>query len=74
MAPHLHRHALSKGTAMTFDASKVLMIYPRFNPKSFWGYEGACELLGARYPATPLGMINKTVAPLLNPAVLSHRR
>jgi hypothetical protein len=51
-----------------------LMIYPRFNPKSFWGYEGACELLGARYPATPLGMINKTVAPLLNPAVLSHRR
>ena len=48
---------------MTSDTSNVLMIYPRFNPKSFWGYEGARELLGARYPATPLGMI--TVAALL---------
>jgi hypothetical protein len=33
------------------------MIFPRFNPKSFWSYEGACELFGARYPAAPLGMI-----------------
>jgi radical SAM superfamily enzyme YgiQ (UPF0313 family) len=48
---------------MTSGASNVLMIYPRFNPRSFWGYEGARELLGARYPATPLGML--TVAALL---------
>ena len=39
------------------------MIFPRFNPKSFWSYEGACELFGARYPAAPLGMI--TLAALL---------
>jgi len=31
--------------------------FPRFNPKSFWSYEGACELFGARYPAAPLGRI-----------------
>jgi radical SAM superfamily enzyme YgiQ (UPF0313 family) len=41
----------------------VLMIFPLFNPKSFWGYEGARELLGAHYPAAPLGMI--TVAAML---------
>jgi hypothetical protein len=39
---------------MTSDTGNVLMIYPRFNPKSFWGYEGACELLRARYPADVL--------------------
>ena len=48
---------------MTFDPCNVLMIYPRFNPKSFWGFEGARELLGAHYPSTPLGMI--TVAAML---------
>jgi radical SAM superfamily enzyme YgiQ (UPF0313 family) len=48
---------------MTFDPCNVLMIYPRFTPKSFWGYEGARELLGARYPAPPLGII--TVAAML---------
>jgi len=39
------------------------MIYPKFNPKSFWSFDGACEMLGARYPAAPLGMI--TLAALL---------
>jgi radical SAM superfamily enzyme YgiQ (UPF0313 family) len=63
MPPDLLWHGQLKASVMTFDVSNVLMIYPRFNPKSFWGYEGACELLGARYPATPLGMI--TVAALL---------
>ena len=41
----------------------VLMIFPKFNPKSFWSYDGACDLLGAKYPAAPLGMI--TLAALL---------
>ena len=45
------------------DACNVLMIFPRFNPKSFWSYEGACELFGAKYPAAPLGMI--TLAAML---------
>src|SRR5580704_12625776 len=39
------------------DSCNVLMIYPKFNPRSFWSYDGACELLGAKYPAAPLGMI-----------------
>jgi radical SAM superfamily enzyme YgiQ (UPF0313 family) len=47
------------------DPCNVLMIFPRFNPKSFWSYEGACELFGAKYPAAPLGMI--TLAALLPP-------
>ncbi|HXP02586.1 MAG TPA: radical SAM protein [Stellaceae bacterium] len=45
------------------DSCNVLMIYPKFNPKSFWSFDGACEMLGARYPAAPLGMI--TLAALL---------
>lgn len=49
---------------------KVLMIYPRFKADSFWNYPEACELVGARYPAAPLGLI--TVAALL-PAQWSIR-
>src|SRR5499427_10112898 len=43
--------------------SRVLMIYPKFVPNSFWNYTEACELVGARYPAAPLGLI--TVAAML---------
>lgn len=46
-------------------ACNVLMIYPRFVAESFWNFAAACELMGARYPAAPLGLI--TVAALLPP-------
>jgi radical SAM superfamily enzyme YgiQ (UPF0313 family) len=39
------------------------MIYPKFVPNSFWNYAEACELVGAKYPAAPLGLI--TVAAML---------
>ncbi len=39
------------------------MIYPRFISDSFWNFSEACELVGAKYPAAPLGLI--TVAALL---------
>jgi radical SAM superfamily enzyme YgiQ (UPF0313 family) len=39
------------------------MIYPKFVPDSFWNYTEACELVGAKYPAAPLGLI--TVAAML---------
>ncbi|WP_375782705.1 B12-binding domain-containing radical SAM protein [Bradyrhizobium sp. Pha-3] len=42
---------------------RVLMIYPKFVPDSFWNYTEACELVGAKYPAAPLGLI--TVAAML---------
>ena len=42
---------------------RVLMIYPRFTAESFWNFAEACELMGARYPAAPLGLI--TLAALL---------
>jgi radical SAM superfamily enzyme YgiQ (UPF0313 family) len=42
---------------------RVLMIYPKFVPNSFWNYAAACELVGAKYPAAPLGLI--TVAAML---------
>jgi radical SAM superfamily enzyme YgiQ (UPF0313 family) len=41
----------------------VLMIYPRFRAHNFWNYSEACKLIGARYPAAPLGLI--TVASML---------
>jgi len=44
---------------------KVLLVYPRFYSASFWNYKETCEALGARHPATPLGLI--TVAALLPP-------
>ena len=44
------------------SSCRVLMIYPKFIPNSFWNYTEACELVGAKYPAAPLGLI--TVAAL----------
>ena len=41
----------------------VLLIYPRFVSETFWNFSEACELMGARYPAAPLGLI--TVAAML---------
>lgn len=48
---------------MMIRSCKVLLVYPRFVPNSFWNYIDTCELLDARYPAAPLGLI--TVAALL---------
>src|SRR5512147_793889 len=42
---------------------RALLVYPRFTPGSFWNYRATCEAVGARYSATPLGLI--TVAALL---------
>jgi radical SAM superfamily enzyme YgiQ (UPF0313 family) len=44
-------------------APNVLMIFPRFNPNSFWSLQAACDARGAKCPAPPLGMI--TLAALL---------
>ncbi len=41
----------------------VLMIFPKFNPNSFWNLQPVCDIFGARCPAPPLGLI--TVAALL---------
>src|SRR2546425_7197501 len=41
----------------------VLMVYPRSNTSSFWNYKATWELVGAKSPAAPLGMI--TVAAML---------
>ena len=42
---------------------KILLIFPRFNPNSFWALEDTCRIHGARAPAPPLGLM--TVAALL---------
>jgi radical SAM superfamily enzyme YgiQ (UPF0313 family) len=42
---------------------KCLLVCPRVPDFSFLNYVDVCELLGARYPATPLGLL--TVAALL---------
>lgn len=44
---------------------KALLICPAFSPRGFWNYKAVCELTGAKYPASPLGMI--TMAALLPP-------
>ena len=43
----------------------VLMVYPRFNPNSFWSHKPLCDLLGAKCTEPPLGLL--TVAALLPP-------
>lgn len=39
------------------------MVHPKFVAGSFWNYTDTCEMLGAKYPAPPLGLI--TVAAML---------
>ena len=48
---------------MTAAAPRVLLIFPRFNPNSFWSLQAACEVWGAKCTAPPLGLI--TLAALL---------
>ncbi len=42
---------------------KCLLVCPRVPDFSFLNYKDVCELLGARYPASPLGLL--TAAALL---------
>ena len=48
---------------MTTDHCNVLLIQPRFTVGSFWNYQETCKIVGAKYPAPPLGLI--TVAAML---------
>ena len=50
---------------VSMAAPKVLMVFPRFNPNSFWSLQAACDAWGAKCPAPPLGMT--TLAALLPP-------
>ncbi len=45
------------------ETTNVLMVFPRFNPNSFWSLAPVCEIWGARCPAPPLGLI--TLAAML---------
>ena len=43
--------------------TRALLVHPEFRSASFWNYRDTCELMGAEYPAAPLGLF--TVAALL---------
>ena len=40
-----------------------LLVFPRFNPNSFWALKDTCEISGARAPSPPLGLL--TLAAML---------
>ena len=42
---------------------KALLLHPEFSSRGFWNYRAVCRLVGAKYPASPLGLI--TMAALL---------
>ena len=52
--------------ASSAKACKALLIYPQFDADTFWNFKRTSEVFGAKYPASPLGLI--TVAALLPPA------
>jgi radical SAM superfamily enzyme YgiQ (UPF0313 family) len=43
--------------------ANVLLVFPRFNPNSFWSLRGVLDVIGVRCPTPPLGLI--TLAALL---------
>ena len=51
------------GRILNPKACNALLIYPRFDADAFWNFRRTVEVFGAKYPASPLGMI--TVAALL---------
>jgi len=48
---------------MNPQTPRCLFVHPEFRSQSFWNYRATCEVAGAKYPATPLGLI--TVAAML---------
>jgi len=57
-----HRRVTRRQT----ETPNVLLVFPKFNPNSFWNLQAVCDISGARCPAPPLGLI--TLAALLPPA------
>src|SRR5271170_7175999 len=51
---------------MMRKSPNALLVFPKFNPNSFWNLQTVCDIWGARCPAPPLGLI--TVAALLPPS------
>lgn len=45
------------------DTCRVLLVFPRFNPNSFWALADTCKVADARAPSPPLGLL--TVAAML---------
>jgi radical SAM superfamily enzyme YgiQ (UPF0313 family) len=45
------------------NPTKCLIVQTKFSAYSFWNYQEVCDIVGARYPAAPLGLL--TVAALL---------
>ncbi|MEI7490286.1 MAG: radical SAM protein [Bacteroidota bacterium] len=43
--------------------TKCLLVQTKFSAFSFWNYQDVCDIVGAKYPAAPLGLL--TVAALL---------
>ena len=45
------------------NETKCLIVQTKFSAFSFWNYQAVCKMVGAKYPAAPLGLL--TVAALL---------
>lgn len=41
----------------------ALLLYPEFSAQGFLNYKTVCQLMGAKYPAFPLGMITMACCP-----------
>jgi radical SAM superfamily enzyme YgiQ (UPF0313 family) len=55
--------AVLKPASAAADRCSVLLVFPRFNPNSFWALKDTCAIAGAKAPSPPLGLL--TVAAML---------
>ena len=49
--------------SLSNPSTRVLLVFPRFNPNSFWALKDSCRVAGAKAPSPPLGLL--TVAAML---------
>ncbi len=61
--PNADPEQLGQPVGETDPSVNVLLVFPRFNPNSFWALQDTCDISGARAPSPPLGLL--TVAAML---------
>ena len=46
--------------------TKCLLVHPKCSMNSYWNYIDVCKIVGAKYPAAPLGLMTAAASMCLS--------